>query len=63
MAQLGIQNATSASSVARKKLSVSRPSHLQIPSEPKMARAAICRRAICGNVAEKRNDTCLLFDF
>jgi len=38
-----------------------RPSHLQMPGEPKMAHAALLRRAICSNIAEKRGDACLLF--
>jgi len=40
----------------------SRPSHLQIPGGPKLARATFNRRAICGNLAEKRAaGACLLF--
>jgi len=37
-----------------------RPSHLKIPGGPKMDHAALSRRAIDGNVASKRGDSCLL---
>jgi len=42
---------------------IDRPSHLQIPGGPKMARAALRRRAISGRpiVADKQGDACLLF--
>jgi len=33
-----------------------RPSHLKIPGGPKMARATLSRRAMCGNVAAKWGD-------
>src|SRR6218665_3352873 len=39
----------------------SKPSHLQIPGGPKMARAALRRRVICCNAAEKQGNACLLF--
>ena len=48
---------------------LSRPSHLKIPDRPRMARAALSMRAIegpcaavvCGNVAVKQGDACLIF--
>jgi len=38
-----------------------RPSHLQMPGGPKIARAALSRLAMCGNVAAKRGEACFLF--
>ena len=40
---------------------VGRPSHLKIPGGPKMARAVLSRRAMCGNIEVKLDYACLLF--